>query len=124
MVTEQTLVRSLAPEDIKVGTYVMTLHRQCQVMMGKESSLGEPEAVVIQVVLRPYFPELPAKVVDICLPFIIVERENRKTDIIDTRAERLAKVPKRFAKEARKSHLPKKDKKKKKSKSKKGKKKK
>ena len=123
MIKEQTIVRSLAPEDIKAGTYVMTLHRQCQVMMGKESSLGEPEVAVIEVVMRPYFPELPAKVVGVCLPYIVVERENRKTDMIDTRSERLAKVPKRFAKAARKSHLPKKDKKKR-SKSKKGKKKK
>ena len=113
MITENTLVRSLAPEDIKVGIYVMVLHRQCQVLMSKDSALGDPEIAVVQVVMRPYFPELPAKVIDICLPYIVVEREDRKTDIVDTRSERLAKVPKRFAKKALKPHLPKKDKKKK-----------
>ena len=112
MITETTLARSLAPEDIQVDTFVMTLHRQSQIMMGKCSESSDPEVVVVPVVTRPCFVELPAKVVAICLPFVVVQRETSKTEIIDTRTERLAAVPKPFAKAALKSHRPQKDKKK------------
>ncbi len=112
MVKEITLARSLAPEDIKPGTFVMTLHRQNQIMMGKCSESSDPQVVVVPVITRPGFVELPAKVLAICLPFIVVKRETGKTEMIDTRAERLALVPKSFAKAALKSHLPPKDKKK------------
>lgn len=119
MVTESTLARSLAPEDIKSGTYVMTLHRQYQLMMGKCSAVGDPEVVIVDVVVRPFCAQLPAKVVGVCLPYVVVKRETGKTEMLDTRSERLARVPKRFAKTALKSHLPKKGKKKSKKKGKK-----
>lgn len=116
MSDKSTLARSIAPEDIKIGTYVMTLHRCYQIPMSKCSVIGDPEIVIIPVIMRPFFTELPSKVVQVCLPYIVVERENRKTDIIDTRVEMLAVVSKDFGKAARKSHLPKKTKKPKKSK--------
>jgi hypothetical protein len=116
MSDKSTLARPIAPEDIKVGTYVMTLHRCYQIPMSKCSVIGDPEIVIIPVVMRPFFTELPSKVVQVCLPYIVVERENRKTDIIDTRAEMLALVSNEFGKKARKPHLPKKKKKPKKSK--------
>ncbi len=123
MVTDTPLARSLAPEDIKVGSYVMTLHNQHQIMMSKGCDNPEPEVVVVPVVTRPRYPELPAKVVAICLPFIVVEREDKKTEILDTRSHRLARVSKKFAKAALKPHQPKdKLKKKAKKKTKKGKK--
>lgn len=109
------LARSIAPEDIKVGTYVMTLQRCYQIPMSKCSPIGDPEIVVIPLVLRPFYTDLPSKVVDICLPYIVVERENRKTDVIDTRTQVLALVSNQFGKKARKPHLPKKKKKPKKS---------
>lgn len=111
MITQTTLARSLAPEDIQVGNFVMVLHRQNQIMMGKCTDTGDPEVFVIPVITRPSFPELPAKVVDICLPFVVVRRESKKTEIIDTRSERLARVPKLFAQSALKSHKAKKKKK-------------
>jgi len=112
MVKENTLARSLAPEDIKAGTYVMVLHSQHQIIMGKCSAIGEPEVVVVPVVMRPFWTELPAKVLAVSLPYVVVERPETKTEIIDTRCDRLARVPKSFAKAAIKPHMPKKDKKK------------
>jgi len=119
MVKENTLARSLAPEDIKVGTYVMVLHQQRQIMMAKCSAIGEPEVIIVPVVIRPSWSELPAKVLAVSLPYIVVGRPETKTEIIDTCSDRLAKVPKAFAKVAIKPHMPKKDKKKKKGKKKK-----
>lgn len=110
MIAQTTLARSLAPEDIQVGNFVMVLHRQSQVMMSKCTDSETPEVVVIPVVTRPAYPELPAKVIDICLPFVVVRRESKKTEIIDTRSERLARVPEQFAKAALKPHMPKKKK--------------
>ena len=118
MLKEIPLARSLAPEDIQVGSFVMTLHTQNQIMMSKCSQMTEPQVVVVPVITRPSYPELPAKVVAICLPFIVVKREDMKTEVIDTRSHRLAQVPKAFAKTAWAPHQPKKSKKKKKKKGK------
>jgi len=112
MVKETALARSLAPEDIKAGIYVMTLHRQNQIMMGKCSEIGDPEVVVIQVVTRPIWTELPGKVIAVCLPYVVIERAPSKTEVLDTRNDRLARVSKGFAKAALKSQTKKKKKKK------------
>ncbi|MDF1809997.1 MAG: hypothetical protein P1U42_09910 [Phycisphaerales bacterium] len=111
MVKETSLARSLAPEDIKIGTHVMTLHRQNQIMMGKCSELGDPEVVVIQVVTRPIWTELPGKVIAVCLPFVVIQRGSSKSEIIDTRNDRLALVNKKFAKAALEPRMKKKNKK-------------
>ena len=118
MVKEHTLARSLAPEDIKVGTFVMILQQQQQIMMGKCSATGEPEVAIVPVTTRPCWTQLPAKVIAVCLPFVVVQRPETKTEIIDTRSDRLAQVPKSFAMAAIKPHMPKKDKKDKKNKKK------
>jgi len=118
MIKAPTLARSLAPEDIEAGTYVMTLHRQSQVLLSSCNAPGPPQVSVAQVVTRPVYHDLPFKVIAICLPFVVVLNETKKSEILDTRSHRLAKVPKDFAKAALRSHLPDKD-----NKSKKGKKK-
>ncbi len=108
MVKEITLTRSLAPDDIVKGIYVMTLHRQYQLLMSKCSPLGDPEVVIVPVVLRPYDTDLPMRVVSVCLPYVVVENEKGKTEILDTRSHRVARVPKRFAQSALKPHIEKK----------------
>ncbi len=118
-----TLSRSIAPEDICVGTFVMTMHELRQVAMLKCESV-EPEVTVLQFAMRPYETELPRKVLSVCLPFVVLERVNKKTEVVDTREVRLSRVSKRFAKVARKPHEPKKGVKSKKSKKKRKKKKK
>jgi hypothetical protein len=113
MVGEKILARSLAPEDIKSGIYVMTLHRQYQVLMSKCSPIGDPELVVLPVAMRPYETELPKKVIEVCLPYVVLETEKGKTEMLDTRSHRVAKVTKRFAKAAHKPHIAKSEKKRK-----------
>jgi len=113
-----TISRAIAPEDIRSGVYVMIMHELYQLPMLTCSGI-EPEVTVLQVAMRPFHTDLPSRVVCVCLPFVVVETPDKKTEMIDTRKTRLARVGKRFAKAARKPHEPKKDRKGQKSKSKK-----
>lgn len=113
-----TVTRAIAPEDIRAGLYVMPIHRLVQLPIMRCEAV-EPSVEILQVVVRPFWNDLPGKVVGVCLPFVVVEMPDSKTEILDTRSVRLAQVNKRFAKIARKPHEPEKDKKSARSKSKK-----
>jgi hypothetical protein len=99
------MARSLAPEDIRVGAYVVTLHLQSQFLLFNELPTGEPEIIVHPVVRRPCETQLPRKVVSVCLPFVVVRNHERKTEMLDARSVRLARVSKEFAKAALKPHI-------------------
>jgi len=105
MDTNMIIARSLAPEDINVGMYVMTLHSQHQYLMLRDNAIGDDELYIQQIVRRPCEPELPRKVVGVCLPFVVVRNHNRKTEMLDTRSVRLARIDNQVAKIAIKPHL-------------------
>ena len=105
MDTDMIMARSLAPEDIAVGNYVMTLHVQHQYLMLRDNPVGDDELYIQHIVRRPCEPELPRKVVGVCLPYVVVRNHRRKTEMLDTRCIRLARVSEQFAKTAIKPHL-------------------
>ena len=105
MSNNMIMARSLAPEDIEAGMYVMTLHTQHQHLLMRDNVAGDDELYTQQIVRRPCEPELPRKVVGVCLPFIVVRNHARKTEMLDTRCIRLARVDEQFARVALKPHL-------------------
>lgn len=105
MDTNMMMACSLAPEDICVGMYVATLHVQLQFLMYRENPAGDDELYTYPVVRRPHETELPRKVVGICLPYVVVRNHDRKTEMLDTRSVRLARVDTQFAKAALKPHM-------------------
>lgn len=105
MDTNMMMARSLAPEDIRVGTYVVTLHIQQQYLMFRDNPVGDDELYIYPIARRPCETELPRKVVGVCLPFVVVRDNDRKTQMLDTRSVRLAQIDERVAKVALKPHM-------------------
>lgn len=95
MVNEIKVARSLAPEDIKPGIYVMHLATYCEYARWP----CEPDATV-QVTKVRWTPEngqRPGRVVAVCLPFVLIENEKGDTTMCDTRRMSLARVKRSFA---------------------------
>ncbi|MBL4808517.1 MAG: hypothetical protein JKY43_00465 [Phycisphaerales bacterium] len=101
------LARRLAPEDILMGHYVMIHQDQQQFLIGRCSPLGEPEYVTMEFIMRPDETALPGKVVEVCLPYVVVENHKGKTSILDTRSKHLARVSESFGLAALIPHKPK-----------------
>lgn len=89
--TTTTLARSLAPEEIRPGTYVSVLHEvkeflpwACQI----DPALSRPEPVSVRW-LPEDEPE-PLRVLEVCLPFVLVQRPRGRARTLDVRRVRLA----------------------------------
>jgi len=103
---EMILARSLAPEDMLQGHYVMVLQDQQQFLIGKCSPVGDPEYMTVEIRMRPDETALPGKVVEVCLPFVVVENHEGKTSILDIRSKQLARVSESFGVAALTPHKP------------------
>lgn len=99
------MARSLAPEDILPGTYVMVLLEQRDLLHPANPVEGDLSPVVSRVLMRPYETALPRMVLEVNLPFVVVKNHERKTEMLDMRGVRLVKVSKRFARAAVEPHL-------------------
>ena len=104
---EMILARSLAPEDILVGHFVMILQDQHQFLMGKCTPLGDTEYSTLEIRMRPDETALPGKVVEVCLPFVVVQNHEEKTSVLDIRSNQLARVSESFGLAALTPHKPK-----------------
>ncbi|TVQ58344.1 MAG: hypothetical protein EA377_00190 [Phycisphaerales bacterium] len=99
MMTHESIVaRSLAPEDIHSEMYIAVTHVIAQHMpmfCAEQSDLerGEPYRVVW--LPRPEHRQ-PLRVLDVCLPFVLVESARRRTRTLDVRTCRLARLEDRF----------------------------
>lgn len=95
---EKTISQALAPEDIRAGDYVSILH-----VLGEFLPLfiEQPWQPVepIRVMLFPCSVQ-PMKVVEVCLPFVLVRKVNGKHETLDVRQHRLARVSKDFGRKA------------------------
>lgn len=95
MINEIKVARSLAPEDIKVGIYVMQLATYDEYARWP----CEPGAGVQTARVRwmPENGQRPCRVVAVCLPFVLVENEKGDTTMCDTRRMALCRVKRSFA---------------------------
>jgi hypothetical protein len=101
---ETKLGSAAAPEDIRVGDYVAILyaigeHLTCEMLESHAWRSTQPVRVRW---LPPLLEDnLPAKVIDICLPFICVRDANGRYRMLDVRRYRLARLDGRFARNVR-----------------------
>ena len=105
MNAQLNMARSLAPEDILPGTYVMVLSEQRELLHPANPVEGDLSPVISRVKMRPYETLLPRLVLEVSLPFVVVKNAERKTEVLAIRAVELARVSKRFARIAVKPHL-------------------
>lgn len=97
----RTLARALAPEDIRPGYYVGILYvvgEYVPWLAIEEGGWRRVEPMRIQ--LLPRFGDHPMKVLDVCLPYVLVKDTDGDCRTLDVRRYRLARVTRRFARTA------------------------
>jgi len=101
---EQTgLARELAPEDIQRGMYVTPLYRVDEFMPGFSVDEAKRGGVKpLQVRWLPYDGGEPLKVLEVCLPFVLVNDRDGDRQTIDTRQVHLAQLSERYGWRAQK----------------------
>ena len=90
------LARVLAPEDIQRGMYVSTMHEVYEhvscFFQPEPWSSGRPAWSLI----LPEYGSEPLKVIEICLPFILVEDSDGGYETVDVNSKRLAELSDRY----------------------------
>lgn len=101
MSTNLTLSRTLAPEDIAIGTYVAVLTETVELpaflfcdIPATDPSRG---AEVVRIDRKPESAGLPLRVMTVCLPFVLVEDDRGRVKTLDLRSCRLTLLDERYA---------------------------
>ncbi|MCA9240450.1 MAG: hypothetical protein KDA37_09630, partial [Planctomycetales bacterium] len=100
-----TLARPIAAEDLRAGDSVAVLYETYEYvsfLWGCDASLLAHDQPV-RVSFRPRRPGLPLRVVDLCLPFVLVKAPGGRALTLDVRGCQLVKLDPRYAKRVRKS---------------------
>jgi len=100
MEAQLIMARSLAPEDILPGTYIMVLSEQRELLHPVNPNEGDVAPMITRVSMRPQETVPPRLVLEVNLPFVVVKNFEQKTEMLDIRAVQLARVSKRFARAA------------------------
>ena len=100
MSRDLTTARALAAEDIRPGDYVSVLHVVTEHFPWWCDDEAWRTVEMRRLLWMPWEEPAPMKVVEVCLPFVIVRRVDGTHRMIDTRRYRLARVSTRFGKQA------------------------
>ena len=96
------LARSVGPEDLRRGAYVALLNETYEfpsfLWCCDSPALAIDETVRVR--FRPLRPGYPLRVVEICLPFVLVDQPQGGRFSLDVRQCQLVVLKKRFAKSA------------------------
>lgn len=95
---DNCIAQALAPEDIRSGDYVSILHMVGEFLPCIDESPWRPIEPV-RVLLLPWSVS-PMKVVEVCLPYVLIRGMDGKHHTLDTRRYRLARVSKEFGRKA------------------------
>ena len=118
----RSAVRLLAPDEIEVGQYVVTMSSDYEIptyMWPGLDHLVYPIEKPVKIRLVPYCCDMPEKVSAICYPFVLCEDKNGVKSMVDLRITRLGQVSAKFAEIAGKTSQRKESSKKRKGKKKK-----
>ena len=97
---ERTMSRLLPPEDIEVGQYVSVLHVVGESMPWDfELDATWRQRSPVRTLWLPDRGGVPLRVVEVCLPFVLVERPSGRHRTLDVRRYRLARVSDRYGRE-------------------------
>jgi hypothetical protein len=94
------IAKTLAPEDIRPGTYVSILHvfeEFTPFIFGFEPPREPPETFRVMRMPRKV---RPLRIVDVCLPFVLVEDTDGTPRTLDVRRYRLAALTDRYGRKA------------------------
>ena len=94
--TDAGMARAVAPEDLRAGDYIYVLGELLEVMpcLLDREQWQHPETVKLMVL--PYSGKEPMKVVEVCLPVLLVKDKSGKCETLDARLFRFARLPDRF----------------------------
>ncbi|MCA9247872.1 MAG: hypothetical protein KDA42_12170 [Planctomycetales bacterium] len=96
------LARPVAPEDLRRGMYVALLNEIDEFpsfLWCCDSQLLPAESPVC-INFLPRRPGYPLRVVEVCLPFVLVDQPQGERFSLDVRQCHLARLKKRFARKA------------------------
>ncbi len=96
MDNELEMAQSVAPEDLQPGDYINALHVIVEhyPLPWERDSLAHGPGPVRTLSLPD--GTLPARVVEVCLPFVLIKTPQGKHRTVDVRRYRLARVSERF----------------------------
>lgn len=90
-----TVARPIAPEDLVRGLYVAVLYDVHDFMPPFcDSAMESPRTQ--RVVWLPDEPTVPYRVLEVCVPFVLVERPDGRHETLDTRRQQLARLDDEF----------------------------
>src|SRR5262245_30727165 len=88
--------RAVAPEELRAGDYIYVLGELLEVLtcLLDREAWKTPETVKLMVL--PHSGKEVMKVVEVCLPVLLVKDKSGKCETIDARLFRFARLPDRF----------------------------
>lgn len=93
-------VRPVAPEELAPGMFVCVMSATSQGWPDTDCAPGGSTLRVLRLVFIPEGAGVPLLVESVCLPFVLVRGFDGRSQMLDIRLVRLARVPKRHAKAA------------------------
>lgn len=96
---ESLTARPLAPEDVVCGQYVSIRHTVGEYLPCPDSAEPWKTPRIVRVEWLPG-SNAPMKVLEVCVPFVLVKLPNGRPVMLDTRRYRLLQLAPRFGREA------------------------
>ena len=97
-----TISKPIAPEDIEAEMYITALYVMTEHLLLCDDSPWKREGPIRTLWLPWCGAGVPLRVVEVCLPFVLVEQPDGKHTTLDTRRYRLARLGQRYGKKASK----------------------
>lgn len=94
--TDAGLARAVAAEDLRAGDFIYVLGELLEMVpcMLDSERWQHPETVKLMVL--PYSGKEPMKVVEVCLPVLLVKDKSGQCETLDARLFHFARLPDRF----------------------------
>ena len=98
-----SLAKALAPEEIRRGDFVTPLYvvSEWPSWYWDDDDALHPRDELVRIRSVPCDEATPLEVIDVCLPFVLVDTPQGEGKTLDVRRVRLARLDRRFARQAR-----------------------
>ncbi len=106
--------RVIGPEDVRCGDYVTVTHTLYEYIQDPCSSTPGHEIPIARVTVMSDDAGKAKKIVEVCLPFVLVKDATGKLDSLDLRRHRIARLTKAYGRRAFCAKIAKKSRKKRK----------
>jgi len=97
-----TVSRTLAPEDIRAGMYIAVLNERKTTwpwfLTAEDIFYDRVKPFVCSVI--PTEGGKPLRVIEVCLPFVLIENERGQTKTLDVRTSSLVQMSDRYGRES------------------------